>query len=117
MCGAPGEPGGLATQGSVFADHDILVTPGLAQSPIAASSGRGRWLASVLANARYAPFAAPWNLAGWPAMVVPAGVHLNGRLCRCSSSTTGDRSTALAVAAQLSCCRRGHASRRRTPDW
>ena len=50
-----------------------------AQSPIAAQQwGEGRWLASVLANARYAPFAAPWNLAGWPAMVVPAGVHPNG---------------------------------------
>jgi amidase len=29
----------------------------------------------MLANIRYAPFAAPWNVAGFPAMVVPAGVH------------------------------------------
>ena len=27
----------------------------------------------MLSNTRYAPFAAPWNLAGWPAMTVPAG--------------------------------------------
>jgi amidase len=29
-------------------------------------------------NARYAPFAAPWNLAGWPAMAVPAGLAPDG---------------------------------------
>jgi amidase len=62
-----------------FADHDVLVTPALAQPPIeaAAWSQRG-WPANVLANIRYAPFAAPWNLAGWPAMVVPAGLHPDG---------------------------------------
>jgi amidase len=27
------------------------------------------------ANIRYAPFAAPWNIAGFPAIAVPAGVH------------------------------------------
>ena len=74
--GAAGQPRrhGSARPQLFFADHDVLVTPGLAQSPIAAKQwGEGGWLASVLANARYAPFAAPWNLAGWPAMVVPAG--------------------------------------------
>ena len=30
------------------------------------------------ANVRYAPFAAPWNLAGWPAMTVPAGLSPTG---------------------------------------
>jgi amidase len=62
-----------------FADHDVLVTPALAQPPIeAAAWGQRGWLANILANIRYAPFAAPWNLAGWPAMVVPAGVHPDG---------------------------------------
>jgi len=27
---------------------------------------------------RFAPFAAPWNLAGWPAMTVPAGLAPDG---------------------------------------
>jgi amidase len=86
-----------------FADHDLLVTPGLAQSPIAAKQwGEGRWLASVLANARYAPFAAPWNLAGWPAMVVPAGVHPNGTpLSVQLVGRPGTEAQLLAVAAQL----------------
>ncbi len=67
-----------AAQG-FFTDHDVLVTPGLAQSPIeAAEWGQRGWLANILANVRYAPFAAPWNLAGFPAMAVPAGMHPNG---------------------------------------
>ncbi|MBI4410712.1 MAG: amidase, partial [Gemmatimonadetes bacterium] len=27
---------------------------------------------------RYAPFAAPWNFAGFPAAAVPAGMHSSG---------------------------------------
>ncbi|KRA28168.1 MULTISPECIES: amidase family protein [unclassified Nocardioides] len=59
----------------LFADHDVLLTPALARYPksSAAWSERG-WLANTLSDARHAPFAAPWNLAGWPAIVVPAGM-------------------------------------------
>ena len=62
-----------------FADHDVLVTPALAQPAPAAKAWAARgWLANVLTNTRYAPFAAPWNLAGWPAMTVPAGLAPDG---------------------------------------
>ncbi|MGN6333037.1 MAG: amidase [Motilibacteraceae bacterium] len=65
-----------ATLAGFFADHDVLLTPMLATSPIEADPHRRRgWLRTVLANARYGPFAAPWNVAGWPAAAVPAGVH------------------------------------------
>ncbi len=62
-----------------FADIDMLITPALAQPPIAARmwSQRG-WFTNVWTNSRYAPFAAPWNIAGWPAMTVPAGVGPDG---------------------------------------
>jgi amidase len=62
-----------------FADHDVLITPALAQPPIRSKgwSQRG-WLTNMLVNARYAPYAAPWNVAGWPAMAVPAGLDPRG---------------------------------------
>jgi amidase len=62
-----------------FADHDVLITPTLAQPPLESVRwGERSWLSNMRANARYAPFAAPWNIAGWPAMALPAGVHRTG---------------------------------------
>lgn len=59
-----------------FAHHDVLVTPTLAAPPIAAARwGERSWARVFAANARYAPYAAPWNFAGYPAISVPAGVH------------------------------------------
>lgn len=59
-----------------FADLDLLVTPTLAAPPVeAARWGRRSWPRVFAANARYAPYAAPWNHAGYPAVSVPAGVH------------------------------------------
>ena len=59
-----------------LAEHDVLMTPVLAQPPIEAKAwGQGSWASTMAANIRYAPFAAPWNVAGFPAMTVPAGVH------------------------------------------
>ncbi len=59
-----------------FEDVDVVLTPMLAQLPLRAVAWSERgWAANVLADVRYAPFAAPWNLAGWPAVAVPAGVH------------------------------------------
>ena len=62
-----------------FADFDVLLTPMLAQPALPAIAWHDRgWAANVVANVRYAPFAAPWNLTGWPAMAVPAGIHPSG---------------------------------------
>ena len=62
-----------------FDDYDVILTPMLAQIPLPAIAwGQRGWAANVMANVRYAPFAAPWNLAGWPAMAVPAGIHRSG---------------------------------------
>jgi amidase len=59
-----------------FADLDLLVTPTLATPPIAAVRwGQRAWARAVTANIRYAPYPAPWNYAGYPAVSVPAGVH------------------------------------------
>jgi len=59
-----------------FADLDLLITPTLANPPIeAARWGQRPWPRVFAANARYAPYPAPWNYAGYPAASVPAGVH------------------------------------------
>ena len=59
-----------------FAVHDILITPALAQQPIEARRWHdGGWAATMFANIRYAPYAAPWNVAGLPAISIPMGVH------------------------------------------
>lgn len=63
-----------------FGDVDVLMTPTLAQPPIRAKEwSRTSWITTLVANARYAPFAAPWNIIGWPAMNVPTGRDEAGR--------------------------------------
>lgn len=104
--GLPKDKGRLKWQGkaeSFFAGVDLLVTPALAQNPIEsiAWSQRG-WFANFWANSRYAPFAAPWNLAGWPAMAVPAGLAPDGTPLSVQLVTRpGGEATLLAVARQL----------------
>jgi amidase len=56
--------------------YDVIVTPGLAHPPIAADTWSERsWLANITACARYAPYQAPWNIVGFPAVTVPVGLH------------------------------------------
>lgn len=57
-------------------EYDVLITPALATPPIEAREwGRGSWAATMRANVAYAPYAAPWNVAGFPAASVPMGIH------------------------------------------
>ena len=58
-----------------FEDHDVLITPTLAQTPPASRGWNDRsWLANVWRDANYAPFAARFNLAAVPAASVPWGM-------------------------------------------
>jgi amidase len=86
-----------------FAGHDVLVTPTLAQPPVRSVSWAARgWLANVWSDVRYAPFCAAWNLAGWPAMAVPAGLHPSGLpLSVQLVARPGGEALLLAIAAQL----------------
>jgi amidase len=62
-----------------FGDVDLLLTPVTAGPPLPARPWHERsFLANVTANARWAPWAAAWNLAGLPAMVLPGGTRAEG---------------------------------------
>jgi amidase len=62
-----------------FADVDLLLSPVTAGPPLPARPWHERsFLANVTANARWAPWAAPWNVAGLPALVLPAGSRPEG---------------------------------------
>ncbi|MDQ1646055.1 MAG: amidase, partial [Cryptosporangiaceae bacterium] len=64
---------------SFFTGHDVLLMPVLATSPLPADPWSSRsWLRNIAASARFAPYAAAWNVAGLPAMSVPAGVRSDG---------------------------------------
>lgn len=87
-----------------FADHDVVITPTLASVPITADRWSDRaWLANLTANIRYAPFPSLWNLAGWPAASVPAGIHpaTGTPLGVQIAAPPGGEGRILAVAAQL----------------
>jgi amidase len=63
----------------IFDRYDLLLTPALAAAPPRAVAwSRRSWRANLLANLRYAPFAAPWNIAGLPAVVIPVGLRPDG---------------------------------------
>jgi amidase len=90
---------------TVFDRVDVLLSPTLAQPPIAAVRWGGKgWVANILANTRYGPYAATWNLAGYPAVAVPAGTHRGtGTPLSVQLVTTpdGGESRLLSLAAQL----------------
>ncbi|HKA69798.1 MAG TPA: amidase family protein [Actinomycetes bacterium] len=57
-----------------FAEHDVLLTPALAKPAPATHAWHERgWVKNMVVNL-YAPFCAPWNLVGYPAIAVPVGV-------------------------------------------
>ncbi len=59
-----------------FGDLDVLVLPTLAEPPPRAKRyGERSAVSNLMTSVKFASLPGPWNLAGWPAMSVPAGVH------------------------------------------
>lgn len=86
-----------------FDDHDVLVTPTLAQPPPRSREWHERsWFANVWRDANYAPFAARFNLAAVPGASVPWGTDGNGLpLAVQLVAWRGGEATLLDLAAQL----------------
>jgi amidase len=64
-----------------FAENslDLLLTPALASAPpLAEQYSSASWRRNMSVNVRYAPYAAPWNVAGLPAIVIPVGLRPDG---------------------------------------
>jgi amidase len=62
-----------------FDDVDLLLTPVTTGLPLPARPWHERsFMANVTANARWAPWTAAWNLAGLPALVLPAASRPEG---------------------------------------
>jgi amidase len=62
-----------------FTDVDVLLTPVVSGPPLPARPWHERgFLANMAANARWAPWTSAWNLAGLPALVLPAGPGREG---------------------------------------
>jgi amidase len=78
---APSGPPGrvVARYRAWFADHDLLLSPTLAQPPLRVGAYRGKGLArTLLGMTGYMPFPPPLNLVGFPAASVPAGTSADG---------------------------------------
>jgi amidase len=73
------EPALRRRAGRIFDRFDAVLTPTTALPPprIGALEGRGYWATSTKASAT-CPFAFAWNVTGWPAISIPAGLTSTG---------------------------------------
>jgi amidase len=86
-----------------FSEYDLLITPMLATMPPKAIAWRNKgWLANAVPSVRLTGYLGPWDLAGFPAMSVPAGRHKSGLPIGVQIvAPPGGESRLLSIAAQL----------------
>ena len=102
---APSGPPGrvLARFRAWFEDHDVLLSPTLAQPPLRVGAYQGTGLVrTLLGLTAYMPFTPPLNLVGFPAASVPAGTSAGGLpLGAQLAAAPGGEALLLSVARQL----------------
>ena len=99
-----------------FGDIDVLLLPSLSQpAPTAERWGERGVLRNSMASLKVAGLFSPWNVAGWPAMNVPAGVDDRGMPIGIQLvARPGGERTLLELAAQLESARPWQ---RHAPDY
>jgi amidase len=93
--------------GSIFADHDVLLTPVTAAPPEPVERWHGKGaLRTFLGGGPYVTYTTVWNLLGVPAAAVPAGLD-DQRLPTAVQivAPPGAETTLLSLAAQLEAAR------------
>jgi amidase len=96
--------------------YDLMVTPALAGAPPRALPyATYSWASNMSTCVRFAPYCAPWNIAGFPAMTVPVGVRPDGMPAAVQLvGPPGSELLLLGVAGQLELA---NAWRRHAPGW
>ncbi|MBW3561887.1 MAG: amidase [Actinobacteria bacterium] len=86
-----------------FADHDLLLLPTIAKQPALVGENHGRgFIATSAQQAAYTVFCSRWNLAGYPAASIPAGLSEDGLPIGVQLvAPRGGERVVLSVAAQL----------------
>lgn len=86
-----------------FADHDLLLLPTIAKPPALVGENHGRgFTATTAQQAPYTVFCSQWNLAGYPAASIPAGLTEAGLPIGVQLvAPRGGEGLVLSVAAQL----------------
>ncbi|MFC4030211.1 amidase [Streptomyces polygonati] len=93
----------IARAEEFFTHHDILITPTLATLPPKARHWSEKsWLSNALPAIALSSFLGPWDLAGYPALSLPAGQHPSGLPIGVQIITSpGGEPLLLSLAAQL----------------
>jgi amidase len=89
--------------GRLWDEADVLVTPVLTRTPVAAEGAHGRSAPAAFALASsFAPWPSLWNLTGQPALAVPAGLADDGLPVAAQLvGRHGDEGRLLSLGAQL----------------
>jgi amidase len=89
--------------GAIFRNFDVVLTPTTAEPPLPIGSldGLSGWQTDKRMTAA-CPYTWPWNVIGWPAMTVPAGLTEDGRPVGAQLlGPAGSEALLIALAAQL----------------
>src|SRR5207253_647169 len=99
-----------AQVGAIFRRFDIVLAPTTAQRPLSVGSidGLTSWQTDKVMVAA-CPYAWPWNVLGWPAVNVPAGLTGDGLPLGCQLiGPANSEPLLIALAAQLEAHERWH---------